>query len=106
MGTKKFINVVQLRELMLEKERGLGLGHLSQNEEDVLYAINSVITARTGVAKSHEIKSHDLVFYMTQPTSRGCSKNLINTGMFAYIRNTKAVSYVLPQECDDAAESA
>ena len=106
MGTKKFINVVQLRELMLEKERGLGLGHLSQNEEDVLYAINSVITARTGVAKSHEIKSHDLVFDMTQPTFRRCSKNLINTAMFADEQNTKAVSYVSPQECDDAAESS
>ena len=33
MIAKKYMNVAQLRELLLGMERDLGLGHLSKNEK-------------------------------------------------------------------------
>ena len=105
MIAKKYMNVAQLRELLLGMERDLGLGHLSQNEKDVFYAVNSLITARDGLAKSDEIKSHDLVREMTQPTSHRCLKNLVNMRLLAHAPNTKAGSYVSPQQTDDESKS-
>ena len=37
------MNVAQLRELLLAMEKDLRLGHLSQNEKDAFYAVNSII---------------------------------------------------------------
>jgi hypothetical protein len=95
------MNVAQLRELLLGMEKDLGLGHLSQNEKDVFYAVNSVISLRKGVAKSEDIKSHDLVLYMTQPTFHRCLKNLVHMGFLAHAPNTKAGSYVSSAQNED-----
>ncbi len=97
---------MQLCEPLFGMERGLGLGHLAQKENDVIYAVNSVITAPGGVAKSDEIKSHALVCDMTQPIFHRCWKILINMALLAHAQNTKAEPYVSPPECDDATESA
>ena len=88
------MNVAQLRELLLSMEKDLGLGHLSQNEKDVFYAVNSVISFRKGIAKSEDIKSHDLVLDMTQPTFHRCLKSLVQMGFLAHAPNTKVGSYV------------
>lgn len=74
MVSRNYMNVVELRKLLLGMEKDLGLGHLSQNEKDVFYAVMSVISDRNGVAKSDEIKNHDLVADMTQPTFHRCLK--------------------------------
>ena len=79
---------------------------LSQKKKNVFYVINSVITARGDVAKSDEIKGHDLVRDMTQPTFHRRLKNLVNMDLLAYALDTKAVSCVSPQESDDATEIA
>ena len=99
MPLQRYLNVSQLRELMIGMEYDLGLGHLSQNEKDVFYAVISVIDAnrhRDGVAKSEEIKSHLLVSDMTQPTFHRCLKTLIDLGLIDRAPNTKAGSYVSP----------
>ena len=50
MVSRNYMNVVELRKLLLGMEKDLGLGHLSQNEKDVFYAVMSVISDRYGVA--------------------------------------------------------
>ena len=74
MVSRKLMNVAQLRELLLAMEKDLNLGHLSQNEKDVFYAVNSVI---------------------------GLKKNLVNMGFLAHAPNTKAGSYVSATEDED-----
>ena len=66
---------------MLGMERNLGLGDLSQNEKDVFYAVQSVIAGSEGIARSDDIKSHSLVFEMTQPTFHRSLKNLLARGL-------------------------
>ena len=43
MASQRYLNVAQLRELLLGMERDLGLGNLTQNEKDVFYAVQLVI---------------------------------------------------------------
>lgn len=50
MSAQRYLNVSQLRELLLGMERDLGLGKLTQNEKDVCYAVQLVIAANGGVA--------------------------------------------------------
>ena len=64
----RYTAVAQLREIVMTMERDLGLIALSHNEKDVLYAVQSVLAVSDGVAKSDEIRSHDLVRDMSQPT--------------------------------------
>ena len=60
MSAQPYLNVSQLRELLLGMERDLGLGKLTQNEKDVFYAVQLVIAANGGVARSEDIKNHEL----------------------------------------------
>ena len=92
--TQRYLNVAQLRALLLGMERDLGLGDLSQNEKDVFYAVQSVIAGSDGVARSDDIKGHSLVFEMTQPTFHRSLKNLLDRGLLAHAPSTKAGSYV------------
>ena len=56
----RYTAVAQLREIVMTMERDLGLIALSHNEKDVLYAVQSVLAVSDGVAKSDEIRSHDI----------------------------------------------
>ena len=94
LPTQIYLNVAQLRALLLGMERDLGLGDLSQNEKDVFYAVQSVIAGSEGIARSDDIKSHSLVFEMTQPTFHRSLKNLLARGLLAHAPSTKAGSYV------------
>ena len=94
LPTQRYLNVAQLRALLLGMERDLGLGDLSQNEKDVFYAVQIVIAGSDGVARSDDIKGHSLVFEMTQPTFHRSLKNLLDRGLLAHAPSTKAGSYV------------
>jgi hypothetical protein len=94
LPTQRYLNVAQLRALLLGMERDLGLGDLSQNEKDVFYAIQSVIANSEGIARSDDIKGHSLVFEMTQPTFHRSLKNLLARGLLSHAPSTKAGSYI------------
>lgn len=69
MLAQRYLNVSQLRELLVGIERDLNLGKLTQNEKDVFYAVQLVIAANGGVARSEDIKNHELTRNITQPLS-------------------------------------
>ena len=96
MASQRYLNVAQLRELLLGMERDLGLGNLTQNEKDVFYAVQLVISANSGIARSEDIKRHDLTQGITQPTFHRSLKRLVEKGLIAHAPNTKAGSYVEP----------
>ena len=73
----RYTAIAQLREIVMTMERDLGLIALSHNEKDVLYAVQSVLAVSDGVAKSDEIRSHDLVRDMSQPTFHRALKSLL-----------------------------
>lgn len=107
MTEQRYLNVAQLRELMVSMEYDLGLGDLSQNEKDVFYAVVSVLNEnrhRDDVAKSEDIKAHILVKNMTQPTFHRSLKTLLDVGLVDRAPNTKAGSYIAADKVNMAAE--
>lgn len=95
MSAQAYLSVAQLRELLLGMEQELGIGDLSQNEKDVLYAVQVAANSSTGIAKSDDIRNHMLLQYMTQPTFHRSLKSLIAKRLVGHAPNTKAGSYVL-----------
>ena len=95
MTSQAYLSVAQLRELLLGMEQELGIGELSQNEKDVLYAVQVSFSTKLGVAKSDDIRNHMLLQMMTQPTFHRSLKSLIQKGYIGHAPNTKAGSYVL-----------
>ncbi|MBT4235285.1 MAG: hypothetical protein HOD69_14385 [Marinovum sp.] len=91
----RYTAVAQLREIVMTMERDLGLIALSHNEKDVLYAVQSVLADSDGVAKSDEIRSHDLVQDMSQPTFHRALKSLLARGLLRHAPDTKAGSYIM-----------
>ncbi len=103
MSAQAYISVAQLRELLLGMEQELGIGELSQNEKDVLYAIQIAFNSVNGVAKSDDIRNHMLLQKMTQPTFHRSLKALIDKGFVGHAPRTKAGSYVLAGASEKAA---
>ena len=97
MSAQRYLNVSQLRELLLGMERDLGLGKLTLNEKDVLYAVQLVIAANGGVPRSEDIKNHELTRNITQPTFHRSLKSLVSQGLLSHAPNTKARSYISPE---------
>ena len=90
----RYAIIAQLREVVMTMEKELGLSELSHNEKDVLYAVQSVLTLSNGVAKSDDIRSHDLVKTMSQPTFHRALKSLIFKKLLNHAPHTKSGSYV------------
>lgn len=97
MSAQRYLNVSQLRELLLGMERDLNLGKLTQNEKDVFYAVQLVIAANVGVVRSEDIKNHELTRNITQPTFHRSLKSLVSQGLLSHAPNTKAGSYICPE---------
>ena len=91
----KYTAVAQLREIVMTMERDLGLTTLSHNEKEVLYAVQSVLAVSDSIAKSDEIRSHDLVQDMSQPTFHRALKSLLARGLLRHAPDTKAGSYIM-----------
>ncbi|MDG1430283.1 MAG: hypothetical protein P8L68_10870 [Paracoccaceae bacterium] len=103
MSAQAYLSVAQLRELLLGMEQELGIGDLSQNEKDVLYAVQVAFNSVNGVAKSDDIRNHMLLQNMTQPTFHRSLKSLIQKGYVGHAPDTKAGSYILAGSEEKAA---
>ena len=101
MSGQAYLSVAQLRELLLGMEHELGIDDLSQNEKDVLYAVQIASSAGSGVARSDDIRNHILLRTMTQPTFHRSLKSLVKKGMVGHAPNTKAGSYVLVSDREE-----
>lgn len=103
MSGQAYLSVAQLRELLLGMEQELGIGELSQNEKDVLYAVQVAYNTGNGVARSDDIRNHMLLQSMTQPTFHRSLKSLVQKGYVGHAPNTKAGSYILFAKEDQTA---
>ncbi len=95
MSGQAYLSVAQLRELLLGMEQELGLGDLSHNEKDVLYAVQVAFQTGGGLARSDDIRNHMLLQTMTQPTFHRSLKSLVQKGYVGHAPNTKAGAYIL-----------
>jgi len=78
-------------------EWDLRLGKLTQNEKGVFHAVQLVVAANGGVARSEDIKNHELTRNITQPSFHRSLKSLVSQGLLSHAPNTKAGSYISPE---------
>lgn len=88
-------SLAQLRALLFEMEKTLGLVDLSQNERDVLYAINEVSAGASRAARSDAIRNHPLAAAIPQATYHRALKSLVERGLIAHAPDTRAGLYVV-----------
>lgn len=88
-------SLAQLRALLFEMEKTLGLVDLSQNERDVLYAINEVSSGASRAARSDAIRNHPLAAAIPQATYHRALKSLVERGLIAHAPDTRAGLYVV-----------
>lgn len=88
-------SLAQLRALLFEMESTLGLVELSQNERDVLYAINEVTGGPSRTARSEAIRNHPLAAAIPQATYHRALKSLVQRGLVGHAPDTRAGQYVV-----------
>jgi hypothetical protein len=71
--------LAELRKLMLEMERSMGLQDLSAVERDIYYAATELSEARSGV-KTTNLLDHTLVVNVSRPTFFRALKSLVCKG--------------------------
>ena len=90
-------SVSQLRALLFDMEKSLGLVELSPTERDVLYAINEVSTGTPKAARSEAIRNHPLAAAIPQATYHRALKSLVQRGLIAHAPETRAGHYVMTE---------
>lgn len=94
-GTRRFHSVAQLRELLLGLEHDLGIGELSRNELDVLYALKLLGESEEAVVRSDAIRRHNLCSAIATPTFHRALRALVEKGFVDHAPLTKARAYKL-----------
>ncbi|MGO4852749.1 hypothetical protein [Phaeovulum sp. W22_SRMD_FR3] len=98
---KKLGSVAKLRELLLGMENELGLGELTRNELDLLYAIERLAQVAVPV-RSEDMRQHPLVSHMTQPTFHRTLRGLLERGLLMRAADAKTGRYMLAQAVSHA----
>lgn len=91
----KLDSLFQLRELLLQMERDVGLDVLSTPERDVFLAAHSLASGRGEIVESVQIRSHDLVRPMAQATYHRSLRTLLKLGLLERACGSKAKTYVV-----------
>lgn len=87
--------VAQLRELLQELERDLGLEALTRNERDLLYAAERLARTLGEMIRTEDLRSHPLIAAMAQPTFHRTLRSLVTKGYLSPAPHRKTGVYVL-----------
>ncbi|MGB8813342.1 MAG: hypothetical protein WCC57_09155 [Paracoccaceae bacterium] len=89
-------SLAQLRALLISMERSLGLGHLSMNEKDVLYAMSEVADGDPRTARSEHIRAHPLAAPIPQASYHRALAGLLDYGLISHAPEAKTGIYIVP----------
>ncbi|MCA0920451.1 hypothetical protein [Pseudooceanicola nanhaiensis] len=91
----KLNSIFQLREMLRELERDVGLDDLSRTERDVLLAAHSLCEHPGDVISTEQIRGHTLVQPVAQATLYRAIRTLLRLGLLERAAQTKARAYVV-----------
>ncbi|UWQ48914.1 hypothetical protein [Leisingera caerulea] len=95
-------SIFELRDMLFQMERDIGLDRLSPAERDVLLAAHALTSAPGAPVQSDQIRSHRLVQGIAQATYHRTLKSLLNMGLLERAGGSRAKHYVV--RFDPAAE--
>lgn len=87
--------IFELRDMLHQMERDLGLDRLSRSERDVLLAANSLTKTPGEPVQSEQIRNHRLVKGLAQATFHRTLKSLLELGLIKRAGGSKAKHYVV-----------
>ena len=91
----KLSSILQLREMLRQLERDVGLEDLSRLERDVLLAAHGLCEQPGDVISSEQIRDHALVRSSAQATFYRAIRTLLDRGLLERADDTKARAYVV-----------
>lgn len=86
--------LAELRKLMLEMERAMGLQDLSAVERDIYYAVADLSDTPAG-ARTVRILDHTLVSGVSRPTFFRALKSLVSKGYVAQCGSSSRSGYCI-----------
>lgn len=92
---KKLSVLFELRSMLREMEKDMGLRDLSGPEMDVLLAAHDVTQKSGDVVTSEQIRQHELVAEIAQATYHRALKSLQAMGFLVKANGSRAGRYVL-----------
>ncbi|NIZ62363.1 hypothetical protein DL239_15430 [Sedimentitalea sp. CY04] len=90
----KISKLAELRKLMLEMERSIGLLDLSPVERDIYYAATDLSNALNGV-RTTDLLDHKLVVEVSRPTFFRALKSLVSRGYLIQAQETGRGQYTV-----------
>lgn len=95
-------SIFELRDMLFQMERDIGLDRLSPAERDVLLAAHALTSAPGEAVQSDQIRSHRLVQGIAQATYHRTLRSLLGMGLLERAGGSRAKHYVV--RFDPAAE--
>lgn len=86
--------LAELRKLLLDMERSMGLADLSAVERDIYYAASDCATSRAPV-KTTALLDHDLVASVSRPTFFRALKSLVGKGYLEHCAQASRGRYIV-----------
>lgn len=93
--TQSLNGVAQLRELLQELERDLGLEELTRNERDLLYAAERLARTLGEMIRTEDMRGHPLIAEMAQPTFHRTLRSLVLKGYLSPAPHRKTGMYTV-----------
>ena len=87
--------IFELRDMLRDLERDIGLEDLSQVEKDVFRAAHTLTATPGQLVQSDQIRRHHLVQSLTQATFHRALKSLLDLGFLERPAGTRAKHYVV-----------
>ncbi|MGR3364535.1 MAG: hypothetical protein ACU0CY_10175 [Maritimibacter harenae] len=91
----KLRSIFELREMLRQLERDVGLDDLSRTERDVFLAAHSLSKKPGDIVSSDQIRSHTLLQPVAQATLYRAIRRLLGLGLLERAAETKSRSYVV-----------
>jgi hypothetical protein len=91
----KLSSIVELREMLRQMERDVGLADLNRIERDVFLVAHHLTSGPGDVVGSDQIRSHHLVSSVAQATYHRALRSLLKLGLLERASGSKAKLYVV-----------
>ncbi|MCG7622818.1 MULTISPECIES: hypothetical protein [unclassified Epibacterium] len=90
--------IFELRDMLRDMERDLGLEDLSPAEKDVFQAAHRLTDTPGQLVRSEQIRQHDLVKGVAQATFHRALKSLLELGFLERPEGAKAKHYIVRRD--------
>ncbi|NIZ14846.1 hypothetical protein [Phaeobacter sp. HF9A] len=90
--------IFELRDMLRQMERDIGLDDLSAAEKDVFQAAHTLTETPGQLVQSEQIRHHPLASHIAQATFHRALKTLLELGFLERPMGAKAKHYVVRQD--------